>query len=60
MPAARKMRLDQLLVSRGLAVSREKAQAMILAGEVSVDGSPVTKSGHLIPDVAQIEIHSRL
>src|SRR5262245_1667162 len=60
MPAARKTRLDQLLVSRGLAISREKAQAMILAGEVSVDGSPVTKSGHLIPDGAQIEIHSRL
>jgi 23S rRNA (cytidine1920-2'-O)/16S rRNA (cytidine1409-2'-O)-methyltransferase len=60
MPAARKTRLDQLLVSRGLAVSREKAQAMILAGEVSVDGSPVTKSGHLIRDGAQIAIHSRL
>jgi len=60
MPAARKTRLDQLLVCRGLAFSREKAQAMILAGEVSVDGSSVTKSGHLVADGAQIEIHSRL
>src|SRR5215471_6256339 len=60
MPAARKMRLDHILVSRGLAVSREKAQAMILAGEVSVDGSSVTKSGHFARDGAQIEINSRL
>ena len=60
MPAARKMRLDQILVSRGLAVSREKAQAMILAGEVSVDGSPVSKSGHFASEDALIEIRSRL
>src|SRR5215471_11403416 len=60
MPAARKMRLDHILVSRGLAVSREKAQAMILAGEVSVDGSSVTKSGHFAREGAQIEIRSRL
>jgi 23S rRNA (cytidine1920-2'-O)/16S rRNA (cytidine1409-2'-O)-methyltransferase len=60
MAASRKMRLDLLLVSRRLAVSREKAQAMILAGEVSVDGSPITKSGQFVFDGAQVEIHSRL
>jgi len=55
-----KLRLDQLIVARHLAPSREKAQAMILAGEVLVNGSPITKSGHSFPDDAQIEIHSRI
>lgn len=55
-----KLRLDQLLVARQLAPSREKAQAMILAGEILVNGSPITKSGHSVPDDAQIEVRSRL
>jgi 23S rRNA (cytidine1920-2'-O)/16S rRNA (cytidine1409-2'-O)-methyltransferase len=55
-----KLRLDQLLVARQLAFSREKAQAMILAGEVLVNGSPITKSGRSVPDDAQIEVRSRL
>lgn len=55
-----KLRLDQLLVARRLAPSREKAQAMILAAEVLVNGSPITKSGHSVPDDAQIEVRSRL
>jgi 23S rRNA (cytidine1920-2'-O)/16S rRNA (cytidine1409-2'-O)-methyltransferase len=55
-----KLRLDHLILARGLAPSREKAQAMILAGEVLVNGSPMTKSGHPIADDAQIEIRSRL
>ena len=42
--AARK-RLDVLLVERGLAESRHKAQAMILAGEVEVDGKRADKAG---------------
>jgi 23S rRNA (cytidine1920-2'-O)/16S rRNA (cytidine1409-2'-O)-methyltransferase len=40
-----KRRLDQLLVDRGLAPSRERARALILAGKVLVDGRPVTKAG---------------
>jgi 23S rRNA (cytidine1920-2'-O)/16S rRNA (cytidine1409-2'-O)-methyltransferase len=40
-----KTRLDQLVVDRGLAPSRERARALILAGQVSVDGKPVTKAG---------------
>jgi 23S rRNA (cytidine1920-2'-O)/16S rRNA (cytidine1409-2'-O)-methyltransferase len=60
MPTSRKTRLDRLLVERALASTREKAQAMILAGEVLVNGNPITKSGHSVPDDAQIEIHSRL
>ena len=41
----RKMRLDRLLVDRGLAGSREKAQAMILAGGVLVDDQKIEKCG---------------
>ena len=43
-----KTRLDQLLVDRGLAPSRERARALILAGDVSVDGQPATKAGTAI------------
>src|SRR5262249_21680164 len=52
--------LDRLLVERALASSREKAQAMVLAGEVLVNGVAINKSGHPVPDDAQIEIRSRL
>ena len=38
MTSAAKIRVDQLLVERGLAESREKAQALILAGQVLVNG----------------------
>lgn len=40
-----KQRLDLLLVERGIASSREKAQAMVMAGEVLVDGKVATKPG---------------
>src|SRR6516225_2988979 len=55
-----KIRLDQLLLARGLAPSREKAQAMILAGEVLVNGLAIAKSGHSVRDDAPIENRSRL
>ena len=45
-----KKRLDRLLVDRGLADSREKAQALIMAGLVLVDGQPVTKAGTTIAE----------
>lgn len=46
-------RLDVLLTERGLSESREKAQALILAGKVLVDGRPGAKAGQLIqPDAA--------
>ena len=53
-------RLDILLVERGLAESRQKAQAMILAGEVQIDGKRADKAGANTPENAQIEVHSRL
>ena len=53
-------RLDILLVERGLAESRQKGQAMILAGEVEVDGKRVDKAGLAIAEGSRIEVHSRL
>jgi 23S rRNA (cytidine1920-2'-O)/16S rRNA (cytidine1409-2'-O)-methyltransferase len=55
-----KRRLDHLLVHRGLAASREKAQALILAGEVRVEGQPARKPGHSFPESAGIEVTARL
>ncbi len=55
-----KERLDKLLVRRGLAESREKAQALILAGEVYVDGKRVDKAGTRVPLEAQIEIRAKV
>ena len=40
-----KLRLDKLLVNRGLAASRERAQALILAGKVLVDDQKIEKAG---------------
>jgi 23S rRNA (cytidine1920-2'-O)/16S rRNA (cytidine1409-2'-O)-methyltransferase len=56
-PARR--RLDMMLVDRGLVESTAKAQAMILAGEVHVDGQRADKSGDQIFDSSRIEIVSR-
>ena len=54
-------RLDRLLVDRGLAGSREKARAMIMAGLVEVDGIRVDKPGHAISNEAAISLkESRL
>jgi 23S rRNA (cytidine1920-2'-O)/16S rRNA (cytidine1409-2'-O)-methyltransferase len=54
-----KERLDRLLVERGLARSRERAQALVLAGVVRVDGRAGQKPGTLLsPDVA-IEVIAR-
>ncbi len=45
MTTARKTRLDVALVDRGLAASRERARALIMAGQVRVDGQVVAKAG---------------
>jgi 23S rRNA (cytidine1920-2'-O)/16S rRNA (cytidine1409-2'-O)-methyltransferase len=50
-PPSARLRLDQLVVERGLAPSRERARALILAGQVSVNGRPVAKAGAAVaPD----------
>jgi 23S rRNA (cytidine1920-2'-O)/16S rRNA (cytidine1409-2'-O)-methyltransferase len=46
--AESKMRLDRLMVEKGLVTSRQRAQAMIMAGNVLVNSQLVEKSGYLI------------
>ncbi len=52
----RKQRIDQLLVERGLAPSREKAQALILAGQVLVNAQRVDKPGTSIDSDSRVEV----
>ena len=51
-----KERLDMLLVSRGLAETRSKAQAIIMSGEVYVDGQKADKPGMSYEDTVEIEV----
>ena len=51
-----RVRLDQLLVTRGLARSRERARAQILAGDVSVNGQTIAKAGTLIDEQAAVVV----
>lgn len=51
-----KVRLDQLVVEKGLASSRERARALILAAQVNVDGEAVTKAGAQIDPNAHIDL----
>jgi 23S rRNA (cytidine1920-2'-O)/16S rRNA (cytidine1409-2'-O)-methyltransferase len=53
-----RLRLDQLLVARGLAPSRARAQAIILAGEVFVAGARVDKAGTLVAEGAAVEVRA--
>jgi 23S rRNA (cytidine1920-2'-O)/16S rRNA (cytidine1409-2'-O)-methyltransferase len=53
-----KTRLDALMVARGLVPSRERARALILAGDVLVDGRPITKAGTAIPADASVELRT--
>ncbi len=55
-----KHRLDQLVMERGLAESRERAQALILAGQVIVNGQKSSKPGHSIADDSRIEVLERM
>lgn len=51
-----KVRLDRILVDRGLTVSREQARALILAGRVLVNDLKIDKAGSPVPDAADIRI----
>jgi len=51
-----RVRLDQLVVERGLAPSRERARALILAGQVSVNGRPQTKAGTPIDPSSEVAL----
>lgn len=56
----KKERLDSLVVARGLVESREQAQRLILAGEVTVDGEVRDKPGQRIPAESAIAIRQTL
>ena len=59
MERQKKQRLDVLLVEKGLAPSREKAKAIIMAGIVYVDGNKEDKAGTTFPVNAVIEIKGK-
>ena len=54
-----KNRLDRMLVERGLVESREKAQALIMAGEVTVDGQKASKPGQPVAEDAALAVLAR-
>ena len=51
-----RMRLDTLVVARGLAASRERARALVLAGQVQVNGVTSTKAGHIVDERAVVTL----
>jgi 23S rRNA (cytidine1920-2'-O)/16S rRNA (cytidine1409-2'-O)-methyltransferase len=51
-----RVRLDQLLLDRHLAPSRERARALVIAGQVTVDGRTVTKAGTAVDDAADVAL----
>jgi 23S rRNA (cytidine1920-2'-O)/16S rRNA (cytidine1409-2'-O)-methyltransferase len=51
-----KRRIDSLLVERGLVESRAKAQALVMAGEVEVEGKAIVKPGTLVAEGAEVAI----
>jgi len=51
-----KIRLDKLLFQRGLTTSRERAQALILAGKVLVDGQKIEKAGASVDEQADLRL----
>ena len=56
----RKVRLDELLVVRGLVESRSQAQRLILAGQVFVGDAPADKAGQPVPEDAPLRVQERL
>ncbi len=52
------VRLDRLLVDRGLAPSRERAQRLVMAGEVLVDDRPATKPGAIVRPEATLRLRT--
>lgn len=53
---ARRRRLDLLLVERGLAASRRQAQALVMAGHVTVGGVVVSKAGAAVAAAAELAV----
>lgn len=57
--SAARSRIDALLVERGLVQSRQQAQAILLAGDIRVDGATVTRPGALVSPGVAIEVMQR-
>ena len=55
-PKPTRQRIDQLLVKRGLAVSPEKARALLMAGQVTADGHRIDKAGALVDATADVHL----
>lgn len=55
---AKRVRADLALVEQGLAASRAKAQALILAGEVLAGDRPIDKAGDLVDEGAELRLRS--
>jgi 23S rRNA (cytidine1920-2'-O)/16S rRNA (cytidine1409-2'-O)-methyltransferase len=58
-PKPQKRRVDQLLVERGLAESRARAQALVMAGLVFVGETKIDKPGHQLPENAALDVRGR-
>ncbi|WP_086617414.1 TlyA family RNA methyltransferase [Erythrobacter tepidarius] len=58
-PKAPKRRVDQLLVARGLAESRARAQALVMAGLVFAGSARIAKPGQQLPEDALLEVRGR-
>jgi len=58
MAAPERVRIDRLLVDRGLVPNRERARRLVMAGEVLVDDRPVTKAGALVPGDAALRLRT--
>lgn len=56
----KRRRIDVLMVERGLAPTREKAQALLMAGSVTVDGQPVTKPGSTVAADSSVDVRAPL
>jgi 23S rRNA (cytidine1920-2'-O)/16S rRNA (cytidine1409-2'-O)-methyltransferase len=55
-----KQRLDRWMVEHGAADTRERAQALIMAGDVLVNGQKAAKASHAVPADARVEVLARL
>jgi 23S rRNA (cytidine1920-2'-O)/16S rRNA (cytidine1409-2'-O)-methyltransferase len=60
MSSAKKIRLDRLLLDKGLCESRAQAQALIMNGQIQVDGHIITKAGTLTALTAALTVESGL
>ncbi len=54
--SAKKTRLDQAIVKKGLVDSRSQAENLIRLGEVEVDGKVVTKSGYFVSEDTKVKV----